>query len=171
MYINYLNLPSIPDDILESIEDINNRPLPIMRDRPRAVPFLENNMYNLKDVNRKTWDYLQSIFPFSFFCRYQYIHHQMPIHVDIKDRRFAINYLLDTGGPNVTTSIYDNGTDLNLIESVCIEPFRWHSIKTDEWHGVSNLTPESKRLAISVSSNGTRAFDKMLEFLDSVTIK
>ena len=159
MFINYLLLPTIPNEVLESLETI--------RAKPYATGTLYDNIlrFKLKDVNPELIEYLQTIFPFPISCRYQFVFRGLPVHID-NDREYAINYLLDTGGKNVVTNIHNS--NLRIIESVSIEPFKWHSIQTSNLHSVDNIDPDTTRIAISVGpAPQTISSEELLAFIKS----
>jgi hypothetical protein len=81
-------------------------------------------------------------------------------------RRWALNYVYEIGGPNVTTTLYrERGHDLIRqsgcrlthfdalvpIESVVVEPRRWHILNTNVLHGVTNV--ETTRKAVTIGIN------------------
>lgn len=72
-----------------------------------------------------------------------------PIHYDY-GRKYAFNYLLNTGGEDVWTCWYDS--DKKLIEKHKIEPFRWHAIAVNpELHAVQGIEKDKKRIFISLN--------------------
>lgn len=86
-------------------------------------------------------------------------------HVDIA-RREVFNYLLDTGGTNVSTCFYkvkpeyqnlfaDPGTVIPYeriyeIDRVVFEPNRWHVLNVQTVHSVENIS--SQRIALSITN-------------------
>jgi hypothetical protein len=81
-------------------------------------------------------------------------------------RKWAINYIIETGGPAVTTTFYHQpnfsvlrdpatrvpvGTELKMIKQVIIEPNKWHILNTNVLHGVENV--ETQRQAITIGLN------------------
>ena len=76
-------------------------------------------------------------------------------------RNFGINYILETGGENVTTTIYTKkeygepksnqyfGTDLEVLDSRQLLPNHWYGLDGSRYHSVENIT--SNRLLLSVS--------------------
>jgi hypothetical protein len=72
----------------------------------------------------------------------------LPIHVDKGNRIIAYNYLLDTGGENVRTAVYDKKYKPLQIER--LELKRWHRINTGMLHGVHGIEPDKVRVAISI---------------------
>lgn len=62
-------------------------------------------------------------------------------------RHFAINYIIDTGGDNVITSIYNS--DLSVLDAKCLPINRWHYFQANNLHDIQNIT--SKRVSLTVS--------------------
>ena len=83
-----------------------------------------------------------------------YIKHQEgtgvhPTHIDY-GRKYAINYIINTGGDNVKTYWTDNSKN-NIIEELVIEPKRWHIIKVNPaWHGVTGIRIGKLRTIVSI---------------------
>lgn len=69
---------------------------------------------------------------------YQYIGENMVTHKD-NGRVETYNFILDTGGDNVTTVIYDEDKTTILHEEV-IKPNVWHKLRVDKYHNVLNIT-------------------------------
>ena len=135
--IEYLNLPLIPNDLIKPIEDIVSK----TGSRFYASYFI------VQDTSKELNDYLKTIFDFKFVSHYQIINSQIPIHIDINDRKVAYNYLLATGGNNVTTSIYDSNYCITQSEQIPIH--QWHRLNTGKLHGVRGI--ETLRVSISVT--------------------
>jgi hypothetical protein len=85
-------------------------------------------------------------------------------HTDTWPRRWVLNYNLHTGGPKVTTQWYQEQghnllrndctrpaslDSLVCVESVQLEPCRWHILNTSVLHAVDNI--ETTRMTISLS--------------------
>jgi hypothetical protein len=147
--IDYLEFPNPPVELLESVDVI------IAKERIASVT--SRDFFQLRAASDEliAWcnDNIKGV-PFPFKAQYQIIGYGIPIHRDRalpngKPRTLAFNYLLDCGGEDVVTSIYDDS--YNLIESHIIKLHRWHSIKVDMLHGVSGLTPGRFRIAISLA--------------------
>jgi hypothetical protein len=92
---------------------------------------------------------------------YQVISQDVNAHCD--KRLWAVNYIIDTGGPTVTTALWQQPglpvsreasvkipeyAKLHLLESVCIEPGRWHILNTRVLHSVKGI--KTQRSAITV---------------------
>lgn len=71
------------------------------------------------------------------FCNYK---HRDP-------REYAINYIIDAGGNNVITSIYNS--NLSTLDAKCIPVNQWHYFRANKLHDVQNII--SKRVALTVS--------------------
>jgi hypothetical protein len=85
-------------------------------------------------------------------------------HVD-EGRIFVYNYLLDTGG--AITRFYKNAKGyehltaypqtvftydrIEVIETIDIEPNRWHYLDVTKVHNVENIQPGRKRISLSLS--------------------
>lgn len=86
-------------------------------------------------------------------------------HID-EMRTKALNYVISTGG-NSKTCFYKPKKEfehliaypqtifpfdrLELVQEVCIEPYKWHSLDVTKIHSVENLDPKLKRISLSVS--------------------
>ena len=142
-YIKYVDLPRIPKHLIEPLKNIINKP-----SRDFNYVSAEYKYFKLKPVNNDLKSWLQPLFEFEIFPQYQLVYDGIPIHVDA-DRIFAYSYLLDTGGDNVETAIYDENH--KLLQSEILELKRWHYINTSMLHGVHGINPLKVRIAISVT--------------------
>jgi hypothetical protein len=149
MYIEYLNFPTVPEHLIKSPEYV------------LTGPFEFNTSYfKSKTVNRDLMDWLQIIFPFEFTALYTISYHTLPIHKDVGiteeacptvgDRSIAINYVINTGGNNVTTQVYDED-QLTVLKSEKISKQKWHYLTVDKFHGVTGILPYDKRFSISIT--------------------
>ena len=150
-YITPMNFPTIPSNLLDSVDDIINRNL--------RIPFIGTNNktfsidedaphwdFKRYEVNSDLNDWLKNNIPFKLHAQYQIIKTDMPIH---KDRTiFAYNYLISTGGSEVFTHIHDNNRE--IIETVCIPAFEWYRLNTLRFHSVIGVEPNNYRIAISL---------------------
>ena len=143
-YIEYLDLPPIPENLIESITDIINKPPKVYSVLPSEYDF-----FKTKNVNDDLASWLQSIFKYKIYSQYQLVYNKLPIHIDKGNRIVAYNYLLDTGGKNVKTVVYNEQYKPLQIEQ--IELKRWHRINTGMLHGVHGIEPDRVRVAISIS--------------------
>jgi hypothetical protein len=145
-YIEYLDLPPVPENLIESITDIINKP-------PKASSNIasEYAFFKTRNVNDDLAIWLQSIFKNKIFAQYQLVYDGLPIHIDKGNRITAYNYLLDTGGENVRTVIYND--KYKPLQSETLEVKRWHRINTGMLHGVHGIDPNKIRIAISIGSD------------------
>lgn len=145
-HISYLDLPSVPSDLIESIQSIINKP-----NKEASIIVNEYPYFKTKPVKLDLHSWLQELFPFEITPQYQLIFNGLPIHIDKGNRIIAYNYILDTGGDNVKTVVYDHRYKPLQIE--VIEANKWHSIRTSMLHGVHGIQSNNVRIAISISRN------------------
>lgn len=89
----------------------------------------------------------------------------IPPHID-EVRSKAVNYIVEPGGNSITSFYYVKGEYQNLLvtpqtsipyerlsvmESVLIQPKMWHSLDVTQIHGVTNMNPLQKRIALTLS--------------------
>lgn len=165
MLFSYLNLPQIPRELellcLKNIELIDNDPnlnklnkLEGIGHSITYIPQLVQSwlMQNIllpnfnpipEEMKRKTMLHVS-----------HYIKHQEgtgvhPTHIDY-GRKYAINYIIDTGGTDVKT-FWTDDTKKQIIKELVIEPRRWHVIKVNPaWHGVTGIKIGKLRSIISI---------------------
>jgi hypothetical protein len=142
-YIEYLTLPPVPEYLIEPLQDIINK-------SPKNFSHLSSEYayFKTRHVNDDLKLWLQSIFDFEVWPQYQLIFDGLPIHIDKGNRIFAYNYLLNTGGDNVKTAVYDKNNILLQCET--LELKRWHRINTGMPHTVHGIDPDKIRIAISI---------------------
>lgn len=140
-YIEYVNLPNIPENLLELPEDILNK--------PRSNSIVKQDFFQARPISNELQDWLEKNLPFKFVAQYQIIYLGLPIHKDEANRKLAYNYLLDQGGNNVKTIIFDD--DKKILQSEILPLKTWHSIKTDMFHGVFGLEKNIPRVSLSVT--------------------
>lgn len=93
----------------------------------------------------------------------------VPLHCD--KRKWALNYLVDLGGPNVVTGFHKLphqpvmqppatrakfATDAEEITSTTFTKGRWHLLNTNVLHSVTGVT--GKRVAITIGFNADNPF-------------
>jgi hypothetical protein len=140
-YYRYINLPKIPQSVIDQIN-------------------LNFDQYEKKDAGYHGDDYKWSD---SFnsavdqWCKqnicdemwwaFQFIKGGLMPHIDIATK-YKFVYLLDTGGSNVITEWYNEDRS-EVVDSVVLEPFRWHMLKVDTWHSVRGVQPGQIRYSIT----------------------
>lgn len=150
MYIKYLNFPSVPEHLIEPIEDIVKGPFSF-----------DDGHFKSKNVNYELEKWLKNMFPFDLKVLYQIMNCNLPIHKDLNiasnetypvtDRYVAINYILDAGGDQVTTEIYDEDRT-TILQSEKLVKNCWHYLTVDKFHGVSGIPIGRERVSISISA-------------------
>ena len=141
MYIAYLDFPNIPEELLEPIEDIFNK--------PRCESIVTQDYFQTRIINKNLEYWLEKNLPCKFTARYQIIYPELPIHKDTGNRKLAYNYLLTLGGDNVITVIFDDSKKVLQSEKLSLKT--WHSIKTDMYHGVFNICKDTPRISLSIT--------------------
>jgi hypothetical protein len=132
MYINYVDFPTVPDELLDPVELIIKR-VHTKHKTPEGI-----YVYGLCEINENLKNWLITNIGFEHHATYQLIYPPLPIHRDGNNTAIAINYLISLGGESPVTIIYND--ELTELESMKIEPYKWHSIKTDLLHTVQSLT-------------------------------
>ena len=143
-YIQYLNLPAIPDDILERLKLAN-----ITTDSTKQVvnqAVHSKNWWtdtNNQELNQWCCENICADMYYAFLVMIA----NSPLHKDVGTLT-KINYVLDTGGENVLTEFYADD-QVTKLASYKIEPKRWHIFKADTYHTVINVEPEKTRFAVT----------------------
>ena len=140
-YIEYINFPSIPDELLDPVETIINS--------KRTNSIVKQDFFQGRPINNKLQDWLEKNLSFNFVAQYQIINAGIPIHKDMGNRKLAYNYLLVLGGSNVKTMIFDDTK--KLLQSETLPLKTWHSIKTDMFHGVFGIYKDTPRISLSIT--------------------
>jgi hypothetical protein len=139
-YFHYVNLPKIPNEILKQINydfsSYNNKTV------------AHNGNYRWTDSHNKIInDWCQRNICKEMYWAFQIISGDLSIHKD-KGTKTKFIYLLEAGGDNVITEFYDEDKT-SVIQSVVIEPYRWHVLKVDSFHCVKNINPGKIRFSIT----------------------
>jgi len=140
-YIENLSLPNVPDDLLESVEDIINK--------PRGNSIVTQDYFQARPISNELQNWLEKNLPFKFIAQYQIIYLGLPIHKDEANRKLAYNYLLSQGGNKVSTLVFDDNK--TLLQSEILPLKTWHSIKTDMYHGVFGLIKDTPLISLSIT--------------------
>lgn len=136
-----MNLPRIPDNILALINP--NFDLYEKKDAGR-----HGNIYTWSDsFNQEINAWCQQNICNEMYWGFQIIRGDLKPHTD-NVTQVKLTYLVETGGPNVVTEWYDQD-HVTVIDSVILEPHRWHILKVDTPHGVKNTVADSVRLSIT----------------------
>jgi len=141
------DLPSIPDNLILSIEEV-------LELKNHATWENVTPKYTLHRCQDELSEYLKEMFPESIGFWYHTIVQELPIHKNGSFSAFynrelpstRLNYIIDAGGDNVQTNWYDNG---ELIESVVFPERVWHELEVFVYHNVNNIDEGRRRFAIT----------------------
>lgn len=154
-YIQYLNFPSVPEDLIISLATILDYPIYLL-------PGSKSFHFKTLDANDNLVAWLKDNIPIEFeHVRYQVIYNGITMHKDSTDRITVLNYLLDTGGDNVFTTVYDDNK--NILQQECIEEKKWHFLSTNFYHSVGGNKFAKPRVAISIDTD--KESDFFLKFI------
>jgi len=147
MYIEYLDYPPLPEHLVESIDDI------VLRKNFDPEWTYANYVTKPLPDELDTWLRATLRFELERQPLYQVLRNIIPIHKDVDGRPFAYNYLLSTGGDNVTTCFYDDNE--KLVHSEVIPAGCWHRLSVQNFHSVVNFDKNSTRVSITVTPKFT----------------
>lgn len=147
-YLVYLDLPPVPEELIDPIEDIINGRSMLETVPNTPCPPESYYYFQVRAASPKLIEWTRDTFKTCALAKYQIIREGIEIHNDIPfGRRVGFNYIIQTGGPRVSTNIYDENK--KLICSEIIQPKRWHRLKIDEYHDVTGMVTE--RIAINIT--------------------
>lgn len=108
-----------------------------------------NGIYNQHRItNIELHNWLQNNIPFeNFTYSVQRITNEMPIHTDVK-RTKAINYIIQTGGENITTNFHYS--DNSIITSIIVPKNKWCYMDVGTPHSVTGHFIEP-RIGITIT--------------------
>jgi hypothetical protein len=136
--IRYLNFPQVPTNLTDELSRDLADYSPSNHDWifPGANP--ENYYYKWTDqYNEKINQWCKEHISNDMWWAFQILTN-VPVHKDT-GTIVKLSYLIDTGGDNVVTNFYEKD-QTTVKHSYVIEPARWHILKVDEYHSVSNVT-------------------------------
>ena len=165
MLFSYLNLPALPLELeqlcLDNIDLIDNdaRLLELNKKEGigHSITYIPHVVQNwlLQNILLQNFNPVPSEMTANTMLHVShYIKHQEgtgvhPTHIDY-GRKYAINYVINTGGDNVKTFWTDDSKN-NIIKEIVIEPRRWHILKVNPaWHGVTGIRIGKLRTIISI---------------------
>lgn len=135
-YVRYLNFPPLPEEILKDINWNFNEYKKLQRGN-----YVWSDSFN-QAIN--SWAQ-KNICPTMYFA-FQIMDSDLAMHKDI-GTKVKLNYILDPGGAAVATEFYNDNQ--KLVQSVVLEPHRWHIMKADTFHAVSGIEEGKIRFAIT----------------------
>ena len=104
--------------------------------------------YNKKidEFNKEINSWCQENICDTMYWAFQIVSNDLPMHRDL-GTKIKLTYILQTGGKDTVTEWYNDKEE--LVESVALEPFRWHIFKADSYHAVKNITPGQQRFSVT----------------------
>ena len=149
-YIEYLDLPLIPENLIpplsETLQQLPTAGTAASQHTNSLTPDSFSFLFKVVSPELESW--IKSIFPYEITIKFNLIKHTLPIHKDVL-RDIGYNYILDPGGPNVSTNIYAD--DGSLLQSEVIQPHRWIKLEVSYFHGIHDIDPNLVRRLISVT--------------------
>jgi hypothetical protein len=137
-YYRYINLPRIPQSIIDQIN---------FNFSEYELKFT-SGVYTWSDsFNEPINQWCQQNICDEMYWAFQIIRGDLNVHKD-NGTLTKFCYLLDTGGDNVITNFFDDDKT-TVLDSVVLEPHRWHVLKVDSFHNVKNI--ESGRIRFSIT--------------------
>lgn len=144
-YVKYTDI--LPNDIPEEflIRDVS-----IIESFENVFPDKRGaHIYGSYVAPDELQNYIQSFFSVPVLVRYQVIHSQLPVHIDVGVDKEKYNYIYETGGDNVETRWWSSkDNDKELLHAMIVEPNHWVKFRVDIPHDISAV--ESTRLSITV---------------------
>lgn len=158
-YFSYLDFPQIPEEVLPTPQQVIDAPYWSNGEKFESMrhPWAKEH-YHRKRVSPELKEWLVENLPIegkwaAMFCIFNTL---MKPHRDIRDETY--NFILDPGGeirtewynkqeegqtlstwdsirPDTSDETFVPVDDIITLESVLVEPKRWHRLKTDIVHG------------------------------------
>jgi hypothetical protein len=137
------NFATIPEDVLLSVDQVKQlEPIALVARKDYlsneiiAGQTIDTPNYRVYHVNPELTAYLETIFNFKFTAFYHIINTELEKHID-PGRTLGINYLLSSGGSNVTTEFYDKQEPNRLVGSIVFPERRWYMLNVSVPHAVT----------------------------------
>jgi hypothetical protein len=157
MYIEYIDLPNIPEELLESYTDILNKPsLLINNYSGNSIPSFVESIQR-KEVSNNLIEWLQTVLEFPVRAQYLILSTTAPIHKDPKSRPQAYNYIINAGGDNVVTTIYSD--NFTALKALVIPEKTWHCLDTGRFHSIQGISKDQYRIVLSIDYTGGNIFN------------
>lgn len=145
MYLEYLDLPKIPDYLLVDIyQTIRNTSAADRHSNKEGTDAEKSAAWNSIKASDKLKQFVATLFEDEHDVHIFVLSADLPMHKD-NTRDAAYNYVLETG--NALTNFHND--DGNVIESHSITTFQWHKLDVSTYHSVS--IPNGPRVVVSVS--------------------
>lgn len=147
-YFEYVNLPKIPLDVIESVKIIENKkPISFGKHLHEPDDPSKRNRWPVEmDINLSLW-IKTNIFPNEkIYMAYSVSTVNFTLHRDI--RRFCYMYVLQNGGDELFS--YGGSSIENIVKIKC-DLHRWIKLNTGMLHGIIGPMTE-KRISIQVTT-------------------
>lgn len=137
------NLPSIPNHLIKDLHTIESYNDLFLKKTHKYV-----GVYSSYEANKKLRDYVQELFDYPVFVRYQVIKKPLPVHVDkaIVPKKF--NYIIDTGGDVKTRWWSDVNENKKLLLQYQQKVNKWYELDIHTPHDITK--PDRPRISITV---------------------
>ena len=136
-------LPTIPSHLIKDLETIETYTDLFLRQTDKHV-----GVYSSYEANIDLTYYLQQLFDYPVFVRYQVIKKSLPVHVDKAIVPKKLNYIIDTGG-DVKTRWWSSVDDpKQLIAEHQQKVNTWYELDIHTPHDIT--TPDRPRVSITV---------------------
>lgn len=147
MYIDYIDLPKVPEELLENPNDIINKISLDVVDKTGTV--IPHNNIQRRAISQDLNYWLKSVCNFPVIAQYLLLNDNSPIHRDPIIRPQAYNYIIVAGGSNVFTTVYDDNQ--HILKSICIPEKTWYCLDTERLHGVQGIEKNTWRILLSLN--------------------
>lgn len=167
------HLPSVPVELIEQAKQ-HIHTQPVDHAVPARTVVVNNSTYRNVDYNRhcastELTEWIRSNISQNYVSmgvqiqNPNKVNHTHYPHTDTAPRHWVLNYNIQPGGDQVTTHWYQergypliregttrpsNLDDLEIVDSVQIQSFRWHLLNTSVLHGVTGI--QHSRIAITI---------------------
>lgn len=134
-FVQYVNLPDIPQDILQSISV-----------DPQHYEF-DHGSYWTDQHNQALNAWAQKNICTDMYFAFQCFTNSVNMHKDL-GTQIKLNYIVQPGGTQVVTEFYGDDQTTKLDQYI-IEPGRWHLFRANVNHCVRGIEPGQVRFAIT----------------------
>ena len=153
MYIDFVDLPPVPEELLEPYDTILSKPhLPVSNYRGKIAPI--SLRIQRRAITNELVMWLQSVCKFpvtSASAQYLLLNSESSMHRDPPSRPQSYNYIIHAGGPAVKTTVYND--NYSVLKSIVIPEKQWHCLDTGKLHGVQGILKTNWRILLSVGYN------------------
>ncbi len=138
--IRYLNLPNIPDYLLEELNQLLNN------NKPEDRLFLTYRWTSASKTKIEEW--CNKNISENLIWGLQIITGDLDLHIDTPTR-VKISYIIEPGGDNVITEFYKDFKSNVLLDTMKIDAKRWHILNVGIPHKVSGIDPGKVRISLT----------------------